>query len=109
MTDEIMLRLRDMLAEIRGRPRRRCGTAYAAAGRRESGAGCMSEFGHAAVLGAGSWGTAFAKILADAGTEVTIWARRGAGGRGDPDLAGQPGIPSRRAAARADHRDQGRR
>lgn len=30
----------------------------------------------AAVLGAGSWGTAFAKVLVDAGTEVTIWARR---------------------------------
>ncbi|WP_054814348.1 NAD(P)H-dependent glycerol-3-phosphate dehydrogenase [Nocardia arizonensis] len=30
----------------------------------------------AAVLGAGSWGTAFAKVLADAGCEVTIWARR---------------------------------
>jgi glycerol-3-phosphate dehydrogenase (NAD(P)+) len=28
------------------------------------------------VLGAGSWGTVFAKILADAGTPVTIWARR---------------------------------
>jgi glycerol-3-phosphate dehydrogenase (NAD(P)+) len=32
--------------------------------------------GHAAVLGAGSWGTAFAKVLADAGRDVTIWARR---------------------------------
>jgi glycerol-3-phosphate dehydrogenase (NAD(P)+) len=30
----------------------------------------------AAVLGAGSWGTAFAKVLADAGTDVTLWARR---------------------------------
>ncbi len=30
----------------------------------------------AAVLGAGSWGTAFAKVLADAGQQVTIWARR---------------------------------
>jgi glycerol-3-phosphate dehydrogenase (NAD(P)+) len=30
----------------------------------------------AAVLGAGSWGTPFAKVLADAGTEVTLWARR---------------------------------
>ena len=30
----------------------------------------------AAVLGSGSWGTAFAKVLADAGTEVTMWARR---------------------------------
>jgi glycerol-3-phosphate dehydrogenase (NAD(P)+) len=32
----------------------------------------------AAVLGAGSWGTAFAKVLADAGTEVALWARRAA-------------------------------
>ncbi|EIE97925.1 NAD(P)H-dependent glycerol-3-phosphate dehydrogenase [Saccharomonospora glauca] len=29
-----------------------------------------------AVLGAGSWGTTFAKVLADAGRDVTIWARR---------------------------------
>lgn len=29
-----------------------------------------------AVLGAGSWGTTFAKLLADAGRDVTIWARR---------------------------------
>ncbi len=28
------------------------------------------------MLGAGSWGTAFAKVLAEAGTEVTMWARR---------------------------------
>ncbi len=27
-------------------------------------------------MGAGSWGTAFAKVLNDAGTEVTMWARR---------------------------------
>jgi glycerol-3-phosphate dehydrogenase (NAD(P)+) len=30
----------------------------------------------AAVLGAGSWGTAFAKVLADAGRDVVMWARR---------------------------------
>ncbi|HEX6683559.1 MAG TPA: NAD(P)H-dependent glycerol-3-phosphate dehydrogenase [Candidatus Limnocylindrales bacterium] len=29
-----------------------------------------------AVLGAGSWGTAFAKILGDAGNDVRLWARR---------------------------------
>ena len=29
-----------------------------------------------AVIGAGSWGTTFAKVLADAGCDVTIWARR---------------------------------
>ncbi len=36
----------------------------------------MSMGGHVAVLGAGSWGTAFAKILADAGRDVTLLARR---------------------------------
>ncbi len=30
----------------------------------------------AAVLGAGNWGTAYAKVLVDAGNEVTLWARR---------------------------------
>ncbi|MDX6212288.1 MAG: glycerol-3-phosphate dehydrogenase, partial [Frankiales bacterium] len=30
----------------------------------------------AAVLGAGSWGTAFAAVLADAGLDTTLWARR---------------------------------
>lgn len=30
----------------------------------------------AAVLGAGSWGTAFALVLADAGLDVHLWARR---------------------------------
>jgi glycerol-3-phosphate dehydrogenase (NAD(P)+) len=29
-----------------------------------------------AVLGAGSWGTAFAKVMADAGRDVRLWARR---------------------------------
>jgi glycerol-3-phosphate dehydrogenase (NAD(P)+) len=31
-----------------------------------------------AVMGAGAWGTALAKLLADAGGEVTLWARRSA-------------------------------
>jgi glycerol-3-phosphate dehydrogenase (NAD(P)+) len=29
-----------------------------------------------AVIGAGSWGTTFAKVLADGGAEVSLWARR---------------------------------
>jgi len=29
-----------------------------------------------AVMGAGSWGTTFAKVLADAGNDVILWARR---------------------------------
>lgn len=32
--------------------------------------------GKIAVFGAGSWGTAFSIVLADAGNEVTIWGRR---------------------------------
>jgi glycerol-3-phosphate dehydrogenase (NAD(P)+) len=27
-------------------------------------------------MGAGSWGTTYAKVLADAGNDVTLWARR---------------------------------
>ncbi|MDQ6651063.1 MAG: NAD(P)-dependent glycerol-3-phosphate dehydrogenase [Actinomycetota bacterium] len=30
----------------------------------------------AAVFGTGSWGTAFAKVLCDAGTQTTLWSRR---------------------------------
>lgn len=31
---------------------------------------------HLAVLGAGSWGTTFSKVLADHGSDVVVWARR---------------------------------
>ncbi len=31
---------------------------------------------HVAVMGAGSWGTAFSLVLADAGREVRLWGRR---------------------------------
>ncbi|BDH14645.1 NAD(P)H-dependent glycerol-3-phosphate dehydrogenase [Streptomyces hygroscopicus] len=49
-----------------------------------------------AVYGTGSWGTAFAMVLADAGCEVTLWGRRTAlvdainNGRTNPDYL--PGI-----------------
>ncbi|WP_300016148.1 NAD(P)H-dependent glycerol-3-phosphate dehydrogenase [Pseudonocardia sp.] len=36
----------------------------------------MNDVRRVAVLGAGSWGTAFAKVVADAGREVVLWARR---------------------------------
>ncbi|SBT53071.1 NAD(P)H-dependent glycerol-3-phosphate dehydrogenase [Micromonospora auratinigra] len=57
--------------------------------------------GHVAVLGAGSWGTAFAKILADAGRDVTILARRPAlaeairTGRHNPDYLPDVRLPDR--------------
>ncbi len=34
------------------------------------------SLGTAAVMGAGAWGTAVAKVLADAGSEVRLWTRR---------------------------------
>ncbi|AWN29718.1 NAD(P)H-dependent glycerol-3-phosphate dehydrogenase [Streptomyces libani] len=49
-----------------------------------------------AVYGTGSWGTAFAMVLADAGCEVTLWGRREAlvdainNGRTNPDYL--PGV-----------------
>ncbi|GHF49621.1 glycerol-3-phosphate dehydrogenase [NAD(P)+] [Streptomyces mashuensis] len=49
-----------------------------------------------AVFGTGSWGTAFAMVLADAGCEVTMWGRRAAlvdavnNGRTNPDYL--PGV-----------------
>ena len=36
----------------------------------------MTGLSRIAVLGAGSWGTAFAKVVADSGREVVLWARR---------------------------------
>ncbi|GAA5150452.1 NAD(P)H-dependent glycerol-3-phosphate dehydrogenase [Nocardioides marinquilinus] len=36
----------------------------------------MSGRERVAVLGAGSWGTSFSIVLADAGNDVTLWARR---------------------------------
>ena len=35
-----------------------------------------STHGKVAVFSAGSWGTAFSVVLADAGNDVTLWARR---------------------------------
>jgi glycerol-3-phosphate dehydrogenase (NAD(P)+) len=35
-----------------------------------------TPIGRVAVLGAGSWGTTYAKVLADAGRDVVLWARR---------------------------------
>ena len=48
-----------------------------------------------AVLGAGSWGTAFAKVLADAGREVTLWARRREVAEAIRDRPAQPRLPAR--------------
>lgn len=61
-----------------------------------------------AVLGAGSWGTAFGKVLADAGSDVVLWARRSAvaeaiqATRRNPDYLDDIVLPDRlRATAEA--------
>jgi glycerol-3-phosphate dehydrogenase (NAD(P)+) len=36
----------------------------------------INPVGTAAVMGSGAWGTALAKVLADAGSEVRLWTRR---------------------------------
>ncbi|MSZ78020.1 MAG: NAD(P)H-dependent glycerol-3-phosphate dehydrogenase [Actinobacteria bacterium] len=36
----------------------------------------MANTGKVAIFSAGSWGTAFSMVLADAGNDVTLWARR---------------------------------
>ena len=52
-----------------------------------------------AVFGAGSWGTAFSIVLADAGNDVAMWARREELCRGDQRPAREPRLPARRRAA----------
>src|SRR4051794_20527315 len=37
---------------------------------------CVTRPTRVTVMGCGSWGTAFALVLSDAGNEVTLWARR---------------------------------
>ena len=60
----------------------------------------------AAVLGAGSWGTTFAKVLADAGLRRHP-ARPAAGaGQGDHRGRREPRLPARRPAARRGARDR---
>ena len=55
--------------------------------------------GKVAVMGAGSWGTAYAMICADAGEDVVLWARRPevakviAADRRNPDYLGDTELP----------------
>ena len=53
-----------------------------------------------AVFGAGSWGTAFSLVLADAGHDVTLWARREDVCADDQREAREPRLPPRHRAAR---------
>ncbi len=96
-----MSRVRDLLAEVRGQP---APTGFYP---RPGGAVVTREIRRVAVLGAGSWGTTFAKVLADAGREVRLWARRAEvaaainDSHANPDYL--PGVAAA-GAARRDHR-----
>ena len=98
-TDLIMTRVRDQLAELRDEPAAADlpPAAAARAARRRAGERGVTR---AAVLGAGSWGTTFAKVLADAGCEVTLHARRPELAEAITDDAREPRLPARRPAAR---------
>ena len=59
-----------------------------------------ATLGTATVMGAGAWGTALAKVLADAGNDVRLWARTAAvaeqinSSRRNPDYLGDVEVPS---------------
>ncbi len=53
------------------------GRAYGQTGNpKQDGEEVEGRMTQVSVLGAGSWGTAFSLVLADAGNDVTLWARR---------------------------------
>ena len=54
-----------------------------------------------AVIGAGSWGTALAQVLAGNGHNVGLWARKPEVVQADQRRAPQPALPERRGAFRA--------
>ena len=92
VTERIMAAITELLEEIRGEqaPRRRFDLRQHRAARPAPGSTADDRTRRRASHDAsrrararGSWGTAFAMVLADAGTDVVIWGRRAGAGRGD--------------------------
>ena len=84
-TDVLMDAITALLGELRGENAagRALGSRRSTTRRRRVAFDCTRADPHrrpgarrVAVLGAGSWGTTFAKILADGGADVALWARR---------------------------------
>ncbi len=85
-TDRVMQAISVQLGEVRGEtpplerfdPRKRGVASTGNPNRPEAQApeGRRAAVTHVAVMGAGSWGTAFSLVLADAGNEVRLWGRR---------------------------------
>ena len=79
-TDRIMAAITGLVEQLRDEPapRDHDPSGRAQGGPRAPGAGRPRRRDSpdaAAVMGGGSWGTAFAMVLADAGNEVVLWAR----------------------------------
>ena len=80
-TDRIMAAITELVEELRGEKApavrfdpKTSGVSEIGNPKKAEAAGAgMSKV---AVFGAGSWGTAFSLVLADAGNDVTIWGRR---------------------------------
>ena len=51
----------------------------------------------AVVVGGGSWGTGFSRLLADRGYEVTLATHSAEDARGDPRDRPQPALPDARS------------
>ena len=77
-TGRIMAAITAIVAELRGEPRARRAVRPPQDGREADRQPQQEgrEMSKVAVFGAGSWGTAFSIVLADAGNDVTIWGRR---------------------------------
>ena len=105
-TEAIMAAVTDLLgASCAGSGARRRAVRPPQGRVRDSGGAAAAGGGHqvtrSAVFGTGSWGTAFAMVLADAGCEVTLWGRRAGARRGHQHHAHQPRLPARARAARS--------
>ena len=103
-TDRIMGALTELVAEIRGEAApaerfdpRRAGVRPDRQPEQEGTS--MSTQGKVAIFSAGSWGTAFSMVLADAGNDVTLWARREEVAQVDQRAAREPRLPAGHRAA----------
>ena len=79
-TDRIMAAITALVEDLRGEKAPAAALRPQGLGRRRDRQPPQAEgvavVSRVAVFGAGSWGTAFSIVLADAGNDVTIWGRR---------------------------------
>ena len=110
-TDRIMAALTQLVEDVRGEkaPAERFDPRKKAPARDrrlpQARRGSRTAMSTIAVFGAGSWGTAFSLVLADAGNDVTLWARREEVCDTINRAPGEHRLPPRRRAAGDGHGD----